>query len=220
MKKTLVLGALMFMFSLSITNSVDAFGKENKPNTKDQGAVSVEVKVADITEEDKGEDSISNRNQEREENKVKGTKRNNDTEEASMGEQRRSQVANAVHEMLQVADRVGGIGEQVRVVAQSQQQNHEEVEDKLDEIKERSGLAKFFIGPKYDKIEKAKELIKQDKEKINKLEEIKSTLVSEEDKTKVDEQISIIKGAITEVEKIVGEEQSGFSLFGWLAKIF
>lgn len=222
MNKTLLLGALMFMLSFSITNSVSAFGKEDKTGTKNQRAVSAEVQttvVDDDKEEDK-DDSISNKNQQREETKVKETKRNNDEEKTSMGEQRRSQVANAVHQMLQVADRVGGIGEQVRVVAQSQQQNHEEVEDKLDKIKDRSGFAKFFIGPKYEEIEKTKDLIKQDKEKITRLEELKSTLTNEEDKTKIDEQISIIKEAITEVEKIIGEEQTGFSLFGWLAKIF
>ncbi len=220
MNKTLLLGALMFILSFSITNSVSAFGKEDKPGTKNQKAVSAEVQTTVVDEEEDKDDSISNKNQQREETKVKETKRNNDEEKTSMGEQRRSQVANAVHQMLQVADRVGGIGEQVRVVAQSQQQNHEEVENELDKIKDRSGFAKFFIGPKYEEIEKAKDLIKQDKEKITKLEELKSTLTSEEDKVKVDEQISIIKGAITEVEKIVGEEQTGFSLFGWLAKIF
>lgn len=220
MKNTLMLGALVFILSFSITNSVSAFGKEDKPGTKNQKAVSAEVQTTVVDEEEDKDDSISNKNQQREETKVKETKRNNDEEKTSMGEQRRSQVANAVHQMLQVADRVGGIGEQVRVVAQSQQQNHEEVEDELDKIKDRSGFAKFFIGPKYEEIEKAKDLIKQDKEKITKLEELKSTLTSEEDKVKVDEQISIIKGAITEVEKIVGEEQTGFSLFGWLAKIF
>jgi hypothetical protein len=219
MNKTLLLGALMFIFSFSITNSVSAFGKEDKPNPKNQKAVSVEVKTSEIEEGD-DVDSFSNKNQQGEEVKVKETKKNNDTEGTSMGEQRRSQVANAVHQMLQVADRVGGLGEQVRVIAQSQQQNHDEVEAKLERIKERSGFAKFFIGPKYDEIEKAKELIEQDKEKMTRLEELKSTLTSEEDKAKVDEQISIIKEAITEVEKIVGEEQSGFSLFGWLAKIF
>ena len=220
MNKTLLLGALMFMLSFSITNSVSAFGKEDKTGTKNQRAVSAEVQTTVVDEEEDKDDSISNKNQQREETKVKETKRNNDEEKTSMGEQRRSQVANAVHQMLQVADRVGGIGEQVRVVAQSQQQNHEEVENELDKIKDRSGFAKFFIGPKYEEIEKAKDLIKQDKEKITKLEELKSTLTSEEDKVKVDEQISIIKGAITEVEKIIGEEQTGFSLFGWLAKIF
>jgi len=220
MNKTLLLGALMFILSFSITNSVSAFGKEDKPGTKNQKAVSAEVQTTVVDEEEDKDDSISNKNQQREETKVKETKRNNDEEKTSMGEQRRSQVANAVHQMLQVADRVGGIGEQVRVIAQSQQQNHEEVENELDKIKERSGFTKFFIGPKYEEIEKAKDLIKQDKEKITKLEELKSTLTSEEDKVKVDEQISIIKGAITEVEKIVGEEQTGFSLFGWLAKIF
>lgn len=220
MNKTLLLGALMFIFSFSITNSVSAFGKEDKPNPKNQKAVSSEVQTSVVDEEEDKDASISNKNQQREETKVKETKRNNDEEKTSMGEQRRSQVANAVHQMLQVADRVGGIGEQVRVIAQSQQQNHDEVEAKLERIKERSGFTKFFIGPKHDEIEKAKELIEQDKEKITRLEELKSTLANEEDKAKVDEQISIIKGAITEVEKIIGEEQKGFSLFGWLAKIF
>lgn len=221
MKNTLMLGALVFILSFSITNSVQAFGKENKPNTKNKNAVSVQVESKNnLDDEEDKDDSIPNRNQIREEARVQEKVRNNDTEEASMGEQRRSQVANAVHQMLQVADRVGGIGEQVRVIAQSQQQNHEEVENKLDKIKERSGLTKFFIGPKYNEIEKAKDLIKLDKEKITKLEELKSTLTSEEDKAKIDEQINVIKGAVTEVEKIVGEEQTGFSLFGWLAKIF
>lgn len=220
MKKTLLLGAFLFVFSFSITNSVDAFGKENKQNIKDQKTTSQQVKVADADVEEDEDESVSNNNPKREEARAKETKKDREAEEKSMGEQRRSQVANAVHQMLQLADRVGGIGEQVRIIAQSQQQNHEEVEAKVEKIKERTGFAKFFIGPKYNEIEKTKDLIKQDKEKINQLEVIKSNLTNEEDKIKIDEQIAIIKGAISEVEKIVGEEQSGFSLFGWLSKVF
>ncbi len=218
MRNALILSVLMFILSFSITSSVQANGKENRPDTKNQKGVSALVESNDSKDEE--EDSNQNRNQQREETKAKEVKKNKDIDEALVREQRRSQVANAVHQMLEVADRVGGIGEQVRVVAQSQQQNHQDVEDQLDEIKERSGFTKFFIGPKYNKIEKAKDLIEQDKDKINKLEEIKSTLTNEEDKVKIDEQISIIKEAISEVEDIIDEEQSEFSLFGWLAKIF
>lgn len=222
MRIPLILGILMFIFSFSITSISYAAGKDKPLNNQEKrtenrqvqavGTVSIEVE-----EEDDDDSDLDDK--ESKEVKTKGNKSMEDVE-SSMGEQRRSQVANAVHQMLQVADRVGGIGEQVRVIAQSQQQNHEEVEAKLERIKERSGFAKFFIGPKYDEIEKAKDLLEQDKDKIKDLEDLKSVLTNEEDKAKITEQVEVIKKAMTEVENIIGEEQKGFSLFGWLAKVF
>ncbi len=212
MKKSFILGILVFVFSFFITNSVYAVGNENNLNAKEKKIENRQMKVVDTTLNDLDEDV----------KKVKDQKENKNKEDdkSSMGEQRRSQVANAVHEMLQVADRSGGIGEQVRIIAQSQVQNHEGIEEEIEEIKDRSSFSKFFIGPKYEKIEKAKELLKQDKEKINKLEELKASITNEADKIKVTEQIDVIKKALTEVENIINEEQKGFSLFGWLAKMF
>lgn len=212
MKKSFILGILVFVFSFFITNSVYAVGNENNLNAKEKKIENRQMKVVDTTLNDLDEDV----------KKVKEEKENKNKEDnkSSMGEQRRSQVANAVHEMLQVADRSGGIGEQVRIIAQSQVQNHEGIEEEIEEIKDRSSFSKFFIGPKYEKIEKAKELLKQDKEKINKLEELKASITNEADKIKVTEQIDVIKKALTEVENIINEEQKGFSLFGWLAKMF
>lgn len=212
MNKSFILGILVFVFSFFITNSVYAVGNENNLNAKEKKIENRQMKVVDTTLNDLDEDV----------KKVKDQKENKNKEDdkSSMGEQRRSQVANAVHEMLQVADRSGGIGEQVRIIAQSQIQNHEGIEEEIEEIKDRSSFSKFFIGPKYEKIEKAKELLKQDKEKINKLEELKASITNEADKIKVTEQIDVIKKALTEVENIINEEQKGFSLFGWLAKMF
>lgn len=212
MNKSFILGILVFVFSFFITNSVYAVGNENNLNAKEKKIENRQMKVVDTTLNDLDEDV----------KKVKEEKENKNKEDdkSSMGEQRRSQVANAVHEMLQVADRSGGIGEQVRIIAQSQVKNHEGIEKEIEEIKDRSSFSKFFIGPKYEKIEKAKELLKQDKEKINKLEELKASITNEADKIKVTEQIDVIKKALTEVENIINEEQKGFSLFGWLAKMF
>lgn len=220
MRIPLILGILMFIFSFSITSISYAAGKENNLNNQEKRTENRQVQaVGTVSIEVEEEDDSDLDDKESKEVKNKGNKPTEDVE-SSMGEQRRSQVANAVHQMLQVADRVGGIGEQVRVIAQSQQQNHEEVEAKLERIKERSGFAKFFIGPKYDEIEKAKDLLEQDKDKIKSLEELKSVLTNEEDKAKITEQVEVIKKAMTEVENIIGEEQEGFSLFGWLAKVF
>ncbi len=208
----------MFIFSFSITSISYAAGKDKPLNNQEKRTENRQVQAVGTVSIEVEDDSDLDDKEEKEV-KTKGNKPTED-EESTIGEQRRSQVANAVHQMLQVADRVGGIGEQVRVIAQSQQQNHEEVEAKLERIKERSGFAKFFIGPKYDEIEKAKDLLEQDKDKIKDLEDLKSVLTNEEDKVKITEQVEVIKKAMTEVENIIGEEQKGFSLFGWLAKVF
>ena len=210
MRILFMFGVLMFMFSLSITNSVYAFGKENNLNTQEKKTENRQIRMQDNRDID--DDFV----------KIKENKKDDIAKgkDAKMGEQRRSEVANAVHKILEVADRNGGIGEQVRVIAQSQKQNHEEVEEKIEKIKERGNFAKFFIGSKYNEIEKAKELIKKDNEKINQLEELKSKITDGEDKIKVTEQIETIKKAIIEVQKIIEDEEIDFSLFGWLAKIF
>lgn len=218
MRISLILGILMFIFSFSISSISYAAGKENNLNNQEKKAENRQVQAVGTVSVEVEDDSDLDDKEEKEV-KTKGNKPTED-EKSTMGEQRRSQVANAVQQMLQVADRVGGIGEQVRVIAQSQQQNHDEVEAKLERIRERSGFTKFFIGPKYDEIEKAKELLKQDKDKIKSLEDLKSVLTNEEDKAKIAEQVEVIKKAMTEVENIIGEEQKGFSLFGWLAKVF
>ena len=219
MRISLILGVLVFIFSFSITNSVYAISKENNLNAQEKRTENRQVRVADTTDT---EDNSDLEGKQKREVKAKENRGNEDAEEnkSSMGEQRRSQVANAVQEMLQIADRNGGIGEQVRIIAQSQKQNHEVVEEEIEKIKNRSNFAKFFIGPKYDKIEKAKELLKLDKEKISELEELKASITNVADNAKITEQIEITKKAMTEVENIVGEEKGGFSLFGWLSKIF
>lgn len=203
----------MFIFSFSITNSIYAFGKENNLNNQEQKAENRQIRaqVGDDVDDNSVKDKEDKSDKVKDAIKGKGV---------LISEQRRSEVANAVHKILEVADRNGGIGEQVRVIAQSQKQNHEEVEEKIEKIKERGNFAKFFIGSKYNEIEKAKELIKKDNEKINQLEELKSKIIDEEDKIKVTEQIETIKKAIIEVQKIIEDEEIYFSLFGWLAKIF
>lgn len=214
MKRLFIFAIFMFIFSFSITNSIYAFGKENNLNNQEQNIENRQLKVQ--TEDDVDDNSIENENKEEKDDRVKNTVKGKGV---VINEQRRSEVANAVHEILKVADRNEGIGEQVRVIAQSQKENHDQLEDKLEKIKHRSNFAKFFIGSKYDEIEKAKELIKKDVEKINQLEELKSKITKEEDKIKITEQIETIKKAVSEVQEIIKDEGLDFSLFGWLAKI-
>jgi|GEM_PF-1941390 hypothetical protein len=131
---------------------------------------------------------------------------------------RRSRVAIAVSELLKVADRTGGIGEKIRVIAQNQNEIQEKAENSLSEVKKRSGFTKFFIGPNYKKINEVKAQLEIHKKRIKELKEIKEQ-VQHMDGELIQEQIKIMEGVTTELEESISSEKKGFSLFGWLNRI-
>ncbi|KUK66024.1 MAG: transmembrane(s)protein [Parcubacteria bacterium 34_609] len=133
--------------------------------------------------------------------------------------QRRSRVANAVQEMLQVAERNEGISGQIRVIAQNQNQNQERIEKSIQKIQKRNSLTSFFAGPDYREIDKAKEIASQNNQQIEKLNQLKDQVVDSNDQQQLIEQIESLKQANLEVEDYLQELQKGFSLFGWLFKL-
>ena len=137
-----------------------------------------------------------------------------------MAEQRRSEVANAVQEILQVAENNSEIGQQIKTIAQTQAQNQEKLESSLQKVQNRSGLAKFFVGPDYKEINNANKLLEQNREQIKQLNQIKNQLVDQNDQEKLTEQVQLIEQTNQEIENVLDVSQKGFSLFGWLFRLF
>lgn len=133
--------------------------------------------------------------------------------------QRRSEVANAVQEMLQIADRNGGIGQQVRTIAQAQNQEQEKLEASLEKVQNRSGFAKFFVGPNYGEIKNAEKLMEQNQEKIQQLTELKN-MISLSDQQVLEEQIQVLEQANLQIQNNLNNAEKGFSLLGWMFKMF
>lgn len=136
-----------------------------------------------------------------------------------MGEQKGSQITNAVQSMLQIADRNGGIGQQVKIIAQNQNQNQLKLEQNLEKIQSRGKFVKFFIGPNYNEIEDAQKTLEQNREQIRQLNQIRTQLSNQGDQQQLTEQIRILEQANQEIEILIGNAQKEFSLFGWLNKI-
>lgn len=158
------------------------------------------------------EDQIKNREQEEVQDKK---------DDGSMiAEQRRSQVANAVQEMLKVADRNGGIGQQVKVIAQNQNQNQEKIEESLKKAQDRSAFAKFIVGPNYGEINKAKKLLDQNREQIKELNQVKNQLIYQGDQQALTQQIQTLEKAALEIENSLGMSEKGFSVLGWMFRMF
>jgi len=134
---------------------------------------------------------------------------------------KRSQIASAVQEMLQLADgEDNNIGEQIRTIAQEQNQNQVKLEEGLVKIQNRNSLVKLLIGADYGEIGSAQEIIGQNQEQIRQLNEIKNQLANEGDQTVLEEQIQVLEQANGQMQNAIDNSQSGFSLLGWFFKIF
>ncbi|HBM45368.1 TPA: hypothetical protein DDZ75_00055 [Patescibacteria group bacterium] len=139
---------------------------------------------------------------------------------AGRGEERRSEVANAVKELLAVADRDGGIGEKVREIARNHNDDSNKIEDTLKDIKNRGQFRKFLFGPDYKKIYDAEEVLIRHDERMAELKALLPIVKTVGDKTLVEQKIAQMEEIKVELQKEVSDsEKVGFSLFGWLNKM-
>jgi hypothetical protein len=134
-------------------------------------------------------------------------------------ELRRSRVSSATQEMLGIANRNTGIGEQIRVIAQNQNRYQEEAEEALEVAKRRSGFTKFFIGSNYKQFKTVEDRLENHNQNIEELRVLRENL-SLGDKSILDEQIIAVEEVFAELRDEAEEGQKGFSLFGWMNRLF
>ena len=129
---------------------------------------------------------------------------------------RQSRVANAVQEMLQVAERNEGVGTKIREIAREQNRVHEEMEEGLGTAKERKAWVKFFIGPNYGKLKEVEENFEKHIERLGELRELRAKVENQGDAQLLQEQLRVMEQVATELKEDVATAKKGFSLFGWL----
>jgi len=129
-------------------------------------------------------------------------------------------VARKVEELLTLRTTKGGIGEQVRQIAQEQNQSQAETQTQLNNIASKSGVLKKLFGPDYRAIRNLNRVIEQNQLRIQQLEQLANQVENQADKTKIQETIQILIAQNTALQDLVNAEENAGSLFGWLVKLF
>jgi len=141
--------------------------------------------------------------------------------QAVNGEEHRSKVANFVQSLLNVAEKEkGGIGEQVRVVAQEQAQVQERVADQIEAIGKRNKIKTFLIGTDYKNIGALRSEMVKLRNRITQLNQIMEQAKNEGDKTELKNQIQTMEQEAANIEAFIKANESKFSLFGWAVKLW
>lgn len=133
----------------------------------------------------------------------------------------RSVVANFVHSLLDVANREpGGIGQQVRTIAQEQSQSASTTEQAIQKVQSRSKLMTFLIGSDYKSLGVLRSEMVTTQNQINQLNNLVPSLQNASDTQAVQNQIQSLQQQQTQINNFIQTQESQFSLFGWLAKLF
>ena len=173
----------------------------NQVKTQNEGENS-QLKVSTQEQEDLGEnqdDGLENRNQNAIENM--------------------SKVATQVQQLLQMKTS-GGIGEQVRQIAQEQNQAQTQTQDQINKLESRKGIAKSLLGPDYGAIKSLKTLLEQNQLRIQQLEQLKNQLSNSGDIAMVQETIQALVQENTSLQELINTEEQTRSFFGWLFRMF
>lgn len=133
----------------------------------------------------------------------------------------RSVVATFVQSLVTVANREkGGIGEQVRVIARQQIVSGTEAAEEITAVESRSKIKTFLIGSDYKNLGALRSEMVKTRNRIDQLQRLVDKTTIAEDKTILQDQIAALKLEQTKINNFITLNESKFSLFGWLAKLF
>lgn len=130
-----------------------------------------------------------------------------------------SAVATAVEELLVSRVAQGGIGEQVREIAQAQNEAQEKITAKLNQVDSRGGLLKSLIGPDYKAIKELKQEMQQNEVRVRQLGQLALQTENEQEQMEIDATILALTDQNNALQERADEEAGSFSLFGWLFKL-
>ncbi len=171
-----------------------------------------------VTTQNQGEDSQLQVNTQEQESlgEEQGTGSQNRNQNAI---ENMSEVAKQVQQLLQVRT-TGGIGEQVRLIAQAQNQAQTQIREQLSKLESKGKLARFLTGTDDGAVKNLKAQLVQNQLRIKQLGQLQNQLSNQGDITMVQETIqALIQENTSLQERITAEEQTK-SMFGWLFRLF
>ena len=136
-------------------------------------------------------------------------------------QEHQSAVANFVQTLLKTADREkGGIGEQVRLVVQEQNQAEASTTEAITKVENRSKIKTFLLGSDYKNLGALRSQMVQTRNNIRQLNNFMTQTKNASSTAELQLQVQTLEQEQTKIEDFIKAQEGKFSLFGWLVKLF
>ncbi len=144
----------------------------------------------------------------------------NKNEDRADAEDHRSTVSTFVQSLLRVANRDGGIGAEVRAIAQAQNDSASTTAHAMARTEKVGGVKKFLFGGDYKNLGILRSEMVKTRNNIEKLENLLDRTTNTADRAELEAQITVLKNTQVKIEAFIEAHESSFSLLGWLVKPF
>ena len=132
--------------------------------------------------------------------------------------QHMSNVAEEVEALLADEDRDGGIGQQVKVIAQEQKNAQKAIEGNLEEIDGRKGFAKKLLGPDYGAMKNLEKHMAQNQLRIQQLQQLQTQTSNQSEQTQLKNAIQAMQNQNTVLGERLQAESDSPGMLGWLIR--
>ncbi|MFH1346860.1 MAG: hypothetical protein ABIH10_01270 [Spirochaetota bacterium] len=222
----------VFIFSLFIISAGMSFAKQNdnldqaeqqvqqQTQTSNQGeATQVQTQTQNMEQVENEDGENNNKDNEETSSNTQNQQQKQEREQINV-EEHRSAVSNFVQSLLSVADGNEGIGQQVMVIAQQQNQSASTTIQAMEKVQTRSKIKTFFLGSDYKNLGTLRSEMVQTDNRLEQLNELVENTQNEGDKTELQNQIQTLEQEQEKIESFVKTNETKFSLFGWFTKLF
>jgi len=163
-------------------------------------------------------------NQVKNQNQGQDKKVTTQTQEAEQVEQNLNndfqKVSDQVHQLINTVGAKGGIGQQVKEIAQNQTKIQENLKSNLAQLQLRKSFVKFFLGSDKKTIQNIGQHLEENQLLIQQLEQIKTQTKNTADLEQIQKTIDLMKYQNTSLQDKINQEDKINGLFGWLTKLF
>lgn len=210
--------ALVLVAFLSFGTTASAIGVGVKTNVEVETSVS--KNSASATGTVKMEDGVNNKDNEDNDVDDDSATSSDRGGDKSQGDEHKSEVAIVVKSLLSIANRDGGIGEDVRLVAQEQSSTSARVKKDMDEVNGESKIKVFFFGTSYKNTGDLRSTIVTTQNHIDRLKKAQDKTASASIKADLEVQIKALEEVSVSTQTFVDAHEGKFSLLGWLIRPF
>jgi len=131
-----------------------------------------------------------------------------------------TKVSDQVKELIETVGAKGGIGQEVKEIAQSQTKLQDEIVLDVTKLNSRGTVSKFFIGSDKKLIQSMEQKMEQNRLMIQQLEELKLQTKNTSDLQQLQETIDLMTYQNTSLQNKIDKESKSNGMFGWLVNLF
>lgn len=129
-------------------------------------------------------------------------------------------VSSAVQSLLAMPDRKGGIGSEVRTIAQAQQQDQLTLDKQLAEFNSRPSFMNKLFGADKETLKELKRIQEQNQLRIKNLEQLRTQTTNQGELDQLELAIEAMVAQNTSLADQIGAAEAHPGIFGWIFRLF